>query len=374
MSRKDCIAMLLAGGQGSRLGRLTESTSKPAVAFGGKYRIIDFTLSNCINSGIDTVGVLVQYRPMLLNKYLGTGQAWDLDTAEGGVFVLPPYATQSGVSWYEGTADSIYHNIDFIDSYDPENVLILSGDHLYKMNYNDMLEEHKAHGADLTVSVIDVPIEEASRFGIMSTDEEGRITKFAEKPKQPESNHASMGIYIFSWPVLRAALLEDHEDKTSEKDFGKNIIPRLLGEGKKLYAYRFKGYWKDVGTLDSYFEAHMDLMDPESGLNIFENNMKIYSNSNIYPPQYIGSMANIEKSLVSNGCKINGTVKGSVISPGAIIEDGAVVEDSIILPGAVIGKGARVTRTIVNEDVRVDAGSVVGSKDGSLSVLGEAKD
>ena len=257
MKRKKCVAMLLAGGQGSRLGLLTQSIAKPAVSFGGKYRIIDFSLSNCVNSGIDTVGILIQYRPLVLNRYVGTGAAWDLDVAEGGVHILPPYASQTGGEWYQGTADAIYHNIDFIDMYNPEHVLILSGDHIYKMDYNKMLQYHEKTESDLTVSVMEVPMEEASRFGIMTTDEEDRIVKFTEKPAEPDSNLASMGIYIFSWPVLKAALLEDHEDSDSEHDFGKNLIPKLLSEGRRLSAYRFHGYWKDVGTVSSYYESQM---------------------------------------------------------------------------------------------------------------------
>ena len=275
MRKKECVAMLLAGGQGSRLGVLTEKIAKPAVSFGGKYRMIDFSLSNCVNSGIDTVGVLIQYKPSLLNRYLGTGAAWDLDAAWGGVHILPPYATQTGGEWYEGTADAIYHNIDFLDGYDPEYVIILSGDHLYQMDYNLMLDFHKLMGADLTVAVKTVPWEEASRFGIMSVDQDMRITRFAEKPKQPESNLASMGIYIFTWPVLRAALLADHADPESDKDFGKNIIPTLLGQGKNLFAYQFSGYWKDVGTIPSYYSTQMELLGENATGRSFTRTIRI---------------------------------------------------------------------------------------------------
>ncbi len=371
MQKKECIAMLLAGGQGSRLGVLTRNNAKPAVSFGGKYRIIDFSLSNCVNSGIDTVGVLIQYRPLVLNHYLGTGEAWDLDASDGGVHVLPPYATETGGQWYAGTADAIYHNIDFIDSYHPEYVLVLSGDHLYKMNYNLMLAEHKAKGADLTVSVIEVPWEEASRFGIMTVDEEERIVKFSEKPKEPDSNLASMGIYIFSWPVLRRALLEDHMDPSSDKDFGKNIIPRLLGDGMKLYAYRFSGYWKDVGTIESYYEAQMDLMRDNSGFNIFESDMRIFSNSNIYPPHFVGEKAVVSGSLICNGCVVEGEVAGSILGSGVVIEEGAVVRDSILLPHTRIGRGCRIVRTIVNEGVQIAEGSEIGNPEGEISVIGE---
>ena len=371
MQKKECIAMLLAGGQGSRLGVLTRNNAKPAVSFGGKYRIIDFSLSNCVNSGIDTVGVLIQYRPLVLSHYLGTGEAWDLDSSDGGVHVLPPYATETGGQWYAGTADAIYHNIDFIDSYNPEYVLILSGDHLYKMNYNLMLAEHKAKGADLTVSVIEVPWEEASRFGIMTVDEDARIVKFSEKPKEPDSNLASMGIYIFSWPVLRRALLEDHMDPTSEKDFGKNIMPRLLAADMKLYAYRFSGYWKDVGTIDSYYEAQMDLMRENAEFNIFESEMRIFSNSNIYPPHFVGENAVVSGSLICNGCVVEGEVTGSILGSGVVIEEGAVVEDSILLPHTHIGRGCHIVRTIVNENVRIAEGSEIRDPNGEISVIGE---
>ena len=371
MQKKECIAMLLAGGQGSRLGVLTRNNAKPAVSFGGKYRIIDFSLSNCVNSGIDTVGVLIQYRPLVLSHYLGTGEAWDLDSSDGGVHVLPPYATETGGQWYAGTADAIYHNIDFIDSYHPEYVLILSGDHLYKMNYNLMLAAHKAKGADLTVSVIEVPWEEASRFGIMTVDEDERIVKFSEKPKEPDSNLASMGIYIFSWPVLRRALLEDHMDPASEKDFGKNIIPRLLAAGMNLYAYRFSGYWKDVGTIESYYEAQMELMRDDTAFNIFENEMRIFSNSNIYPPHYIGENVVVEGSLICNGCVVEGKVSGSILGSGVIVEEGAEVKDSILLPHTRINRGCRIVRTIVNENVQIAEGSEIGDPNGEISVIGE---
>ncbi len=361
MKNKECIAMLLAGGQGSRLYDLTKNNAKPAVSFGGKYRIIDFSLSNCVNSGIDTVGVLIQYRPMVLNKYLGTGEAWDLDSSLGGVHVLPPYATEAGGAWYDGTADAIYHNIDFIDAYDPEYVLILSGDHLYKMDYNQMLNAHKAKNADLTVSVMEVPWEEASRFGLMYVNKADRITKFMEKPANPESNLASMGIYIFNWKTLRKILLEDHVDPKSEKDFGKNIIPKLLKEKKRLYAYHFEGYWKDVGTVDSYYEAQMALLDEKPEFNIFDSNMRIFSNSNMYPPHKIGENAEISDSMVCNGSVVLGKVDHSIIGLGVYVEEGAVIKDSILLPGCKIGKGAKLSHVIVNEDAVVPAGKTLGS-------------
>ena len=368
MLKKDCIAMLLAGGQGSRLYALTKNIAKPAVSFAGKYRIIDFGLSNCVNSGIDTVGVLTQYRPMVLNHYIGTGAAWDLDVAGGGVHILPPYVTEEGGSWYEGTADAIYRNIDFIDSYNPDHVLILSGDHLYKMNYNLMLEEHKAHGADLTVSVIEVPWAEASRFGIMSVDSEDRITRFAEKPKQPESNLASMGIYIFSWPVLRAALIADHNDPNSQKDFGGNIIPTLLKEGKKLFAYHFDSYWKDVGTVDSYYEAQMELMLDNPPFDIFSDEMRIFSNSNLYPPHFIGEKGDVTGSFICNGCVVNGKVEHSILGSGVVVEEGAVIRDSILLPETHIGKGCMLSKVIVNEGLKIKDGSCIG-KDG-ITLIG----
>ena len=373
MKKKKCIAMLLAGGQGSRLGSLTSSIAKPAVSFGGKYRIIDFSLSNCVNSGIDTVGILVQYKPLILNKYVGTGESWDLAVADGGVSILPPFAGETGGEWYEGTADAIYHNIDFIDLYNPDNVLILSGDHIYKTDYNKMLKEHEANNADLTVSVIEVPIEEASRFGIMTADEEGNIVKFTEKPKNPDSNLASMGIYIFTWSSLRKALLEDHNDPQSEHDFGKNIIPKMLAAKKKLIVYRFEGYWRDVGTVDSYYDSQMDLMDNMDSINVFTTDEKVFSNSNIYPPQYIGPDANIGKSLISNGCTVYGSVEHSILGSGVVIGEGSVVEDSIILPNAIIGRDCHIKKAIVNEGVTVDDRTDIGDPDGKIVVYGTSK-
>ena len=373
MKKKKCIAMLLAGGQGTRLGKLTSSIAKPAVSFGGKYRIIDFGLSNCTNSGIDTVGILIQYKPLVLNQYVGTGEAWDLAVADGGVHILPPYAGESGGEWYEGTADAIYHNIDFIDMYEPENVLILSGDHIYKMDYNKMLMEHEAHNADLTVSVIEVPWEEASRFGIMTADKEDRITKFSEKPKEPDSNLASMGIYIFKWKAFREALLEDHGDKKSTHDFGNDLIPKMLAKQQKIFVYRFEGYWRDVGTVQSYYDSQMDLMDNIDNINVSTENNKVFSNSNIYPPQYIGPKANVSNSLISNGCRVYGSVRHSILGSGAVIDEGAVVEDSIVLPNAFVGRDCHVTRAIINEGAKVDDRTDVGTKEGEIEVFGKAK-
>lgn len=373
MKKKQCIAMLLAGGQGSRLGKLTTNIAKPAVSFGGKYRIIDFGLSNCLSSGIDTVGILVQYKPLILNRYVGTGESWDMAVQDGGVHILPPYAGETGGEWYEGTADAIYHNIDFIDMYEPENVLILSGDHIYKMDYNLMLTEHLDKNADLTVSVIEVPWEEASRFGIMSTDDEGRITKFSEKPKKPDSNLASMGIYIFKWKVLRKALLDDHEDAKSSHDFGKDVIPKMLAGKKKLFVYRFNGYWRDVGTVKSYYDSQMDLMDDMEHINVFTKDQKVYSNSNFYPPQFIGPKANISDSLICNGCTVYGTVTHSILGSGAVVGDGTVIEDSIVLPNATIGRNCKIKNAIINEGVVTEDNAEIGEADGDVIVFGRAK-
>lgn len=375
MRKKECVAMLLAGGQGSRLLALTKRNAKPAVAFGGKYRIIDFSLSNCVNSNIDTVGVLTQYKPTILNSYLGNGEAWDLDSSDGGVHVLPPYATEHGGNWYNGTADAIYHNIDFIDNYDPQYVVILSGDHLYKMDYNVMLDFHKKQNADLTVSVIEVPWEDASRFGVMSVDESGCITKFAEKPKEPESNLASMGLYIFTWSVLRRALLEDHEEEGSEHDFGKNLIPKLLAEGKKLCAYTFDGYWQDVGTIDSYYSSQMALLEDDPAFNIFEEDMRIFSNANISPPHFVGKNGVVERSLVCNGCMVLGTVKNSILSSDVLVEEGAVVEDAILLPGVRVEANARVFRAIAGEGAVIEAGACFcgGNEKEKIALIGDSE-
>lgn len=363
MSKTECLAMLLAGGQGSRLGALTRRIAKPAVSFGGKYRIIDFSLSNCVNSGITTVGVLTQYRPLMLNAYIGTGAPWDLDEAGGGVFVLPPYATEVGAEWYSGTADAVGKNIDFIDSFAPEYVLILSGDHLYKMDYNRMLDFHKKSQAELTVSVINVPLEQANRFGIVTAGADGRIEKFAEKPDRPDSTLASMGIYIFNWATLRAALLADAAMTNSDHDFGKNVIPMLLNDGKRLFAYEFSGYWEDVGTIESYYSTNMELLSDAPRFDLFDENWRIFSNSNIYPPHYAGPKAHIVNSLICNGSTVLGEVTHSIVSPDVFVGDGAKVEDSILLPGARVESGARVMRAILGEGAVVEMNAYFGSQD-----------
>jgi glucose-1-phosphate adenylyltransferase len=357
--------MLLAGGQGSRLGYLTGNIAKPGLSFGGKYRIIDFSLSNCVNSNIDTVGVLTQYKPWLLNAYLGIGSAWDLDFFPGGLHILPPYVGELGGRWYKGTANAIYENIDFINYYNPDYVLIISGDHIYKMNYNEMIRAHKEKQADLTISVLRVPPQEASRFGIMTTDADSRILRFMEKPVQPESDLASMGVYIFNWPVLKEALIADETDSQSDHDFGKNIIPMLLALNKEVYAYQFNGYWKDVGTVKSYFEANMELLEDEPGLNIFDNTIRVFSNSEVFPPQYSGAQALVRKSLVCNGCTILGEVMNSVVGPGVYIGEGARVENSILLPNSRIASGAEVRKTIIGEEAVVGSNCSIGVKTGA---------
>ena len=358
--KKECVAMLLAGGQGSRLYALTENTAKPAVAFGAKYRIIDFPLSNCINSGIDTVGVLTQYQPLFLNEYIGNGQPWDLDRNMGGVSVLPPYQGKNGADWYKGTANAIYQNIKFIDRYDPDYVLILSGDHIYKMDYAAMLAYHKKMGADCTISVLNVPIEEASRFGIMSANEDGSIYKFEEKPKNPTSTLASMGIYIFNKKKLFDYLIADEADPESSNDFGKNIITGMLAKGEKMYAYPFEGYWKDVGTLSSLWEANMDLLGETPNFDVDDEVWRIRSRTSAEPPQYIGANAEVKNSIVTEGCIIDGTVINSVLSNGVVVEAGAVVKDAVILSGAVIKKDAKVEYAIVDEDVVIEEGVTLG--------------
>lgn len=359
-SKKECIAMLLAGGQGTRLGVLTSNVAKPAVPFGAKYRIIDFPLSNSINSGIDTIGVLTQYRPFELHQYIGNGQPWDLDRLSGGIYVLPPYMGAKSGEWYKGTANAIFQNIDFIDNYDPEYVVILSGDHIYKMDYHDMLKDHKKNNADCTIAVRDVPIEEASRFGILNLKKNSRqIEEFEEKPKQPKSTKASMGIYIFTWSKLRQYLIDDEADKTSENDFGKNIIPKMLNDNQRMFAYQFDGYWKDVGTISSLWEANMDILKG-SELNLDDDKWKIYARNNAEPPQFITPTGKVTNCLISEGTVVKGTVKDSVISHSVTIGEGAYVEASIIMPGAVIEDGADIRYSIIGWDAVVGKNAMVG--------------
>lgn len=360
--KKEWIAMLLAGGQGSRLYALTRDIAKPAVPFGGKYRIIDFPLSNCVNSGIDTVGVLTQYQPLQLNEYLGNGQPWDLDRIHGGVYVLPPYQKIANSDWYTGTANAIYQNINFINRYAPEYVVILSGDHIYKMDYSKMLEFHKEKQADCTIAVMEVPWEEASRFGIMACDEDKKIYEFAEKPKEPKSNLASMGIYIFTWSKLKKYLEEDEANPESENDFGKNVIPVMLQNGERMYAYAFQGYWKDVGTIDSLWEANMDLLDPNVPLDLYDDAWKIYARNPVMPPQYVAEGAVTQNSMISEGCIVEGDVDFSILFAGVTVEKGAVVHDSIIMPGSVIKAGAVVEYSIVAENVVVGENAQVGDR------------
>ena len=359
--KKECIAMLLAGGQGSRLYVLTGEMAKPAVPFGGKYRIIDFPLSNCTNSGIDTVGVLTQYRPLELNSYIGSGQPWDLDGSDGGVHILPPYQGSRGGTWYKGTANAIYQNIGFIDLYDPEYVVILSGDHIYKMDYSDMVARHKETGAACTISVMEVPWAEASRFGIMAVDGNDMITEFAEKPKEPKSNLASMGIYVFSWKALRQYLTDDEADPNSENDFGKNVIPAMLNSGEKMAAYRFAGYWKDVGTLDSLWDSNMDMLSADSGLDLHDETWPIYARAVNAPPAYLGHHAKVTHSAVNRGCDLQGTVENSVLSPNVVVGEGARVSHSVLLPGAVVEEGAVVEYAILGEGCRIGKNCKVGS-------------
>lgn len=373
-TKKECVAMLLAGGQGSRLYTLTEKTAKPAVLFGGKYRIIDFPMSNCVNSGIDTVGVLTQYQPMVLNEYIGNGQPWDLDRLNGGVMVLPPYQGKNGADWYKGTANAIYQNMQFINRYDPDYVLILSGDHIYKMDYAKMLDAHKKSGADCTIAVLNVPLDQASRFGIMNTDETGRIIEFEEKPKHPKSTKASMGIYIFTKKLLEEYLTKDDADPDSAKDFGKNVIPAMLNDGRKMVAYPFEGYWKDVGTLTSLWEANMDLLGTNPEFDLHTKDWRIYSRNNNLPPHFISETATVKNSLITEGCDIRGTVINSVLSNGVTVEEGAVVRDSVLMTDVTVKAGARVEYSIIDSDTVICENASVGKERASargLAVVGE---
>lgn len=369
MIKKEMIAMLLAGGQGSRLGVLTSKVAKPAVAFGGKYKIIDFPLSNCINSGVDTVGVLTQYQPLRLNAHIGIGIPWDLDRNLGGVTVLPPYEKSENTEWYTGTANAIFQNLDYMDSYNPDYILILSGDHIYKMDYEVMLDYHKANKADVTIAAMPVPIEEASRFGVVVTDDEHRITEFQEKPEHPKSNLASMGIYIFSWPVLRDALIKLKDQPHC--DFGMHVIPYVHGAGQRIFAYEYTGYWKDVGTLKSYWEANMELIDIIPEFNLYEEFWKIYTKNDALPPQYLAENAQVEKSIIGEGCEISGGVYNSVISADVEIEEGAEVHDSIVMQGCRIKKGTKIYNAIIAENVQVGQDCQIGVGEYADSLLSE---
>jgi glucose-1-phosphate adenylyltransferase len=374
MRKNECIAMLLAGGEGRRLGVLTKDLAKPAVHFGGKYRIIDFTLSNCVHSGIETVGVLTQYQPLTLTQHLGIGTPWGLDRREGGMHVLPPYVRSKGGSWYKGTANAIYQNLGFIERYDPEYVLIISGDHIYKMNYDLLLEEHKKNQADATIAVISVPWADASRFGILSVDEEGRVVEFAEKPKKPNSNLASMGVYMFTWAVLKEALIRDEAERHSTNDFGKDIIPKLLNDDARLFSYQFNDYWKDVGTIDSLWEANMDLLEDEPPLQLNDRSWRIFTASPNQPAQYVAPNAKVQGSLINEGCVIEGQVNRSVLFHGARVGEGSLIEDSILMPGAVIGRNSKIVRAIVGEGAIVGDGCQVGSRDSEeIAVVGSGE-
>ncbi len=362
-NKSKVCAMLLAGGQGSRLKALTRDTPKPAVPFGGKYRIIDFALSNATNSEIRDIGVLTQYKPFRLNEHIGIGAAWDYDRTKGGLRMLSPYYNEEGGRWYEGTANAIYENLDYLDRVNPQYVLILSADHIYKMDYNDLLDLHQKKGAECTIAVMEVPWEEAPRFGIMNTDENGRVLEFEEKPEKPKSNLASMGIYMFNWLTLRRELIRDYNDKNSSYDFGKNIIPHMLQEGMPMYTYSFKGYWKDVGTIKSYWEANLEMIDPHNSLNIYDKSWQIYTSAKNLPPHYISEKAKVESCLVNEACAIYGTVKNSVLSSNVRIEEGAVVEDSVILSDCVIKAGAKIRNAVINEGEVVEEGREIGQED-----------
>lgn len=372
MYKKEIIAMILAGGQGARLKNLTKHNAKPAVPFGGKYRIIDFTLSNCSNSAIDTVGIPTQYQPLILNSHIGIGSPWDLDRIHGGVALLPPYQSITGGDWYKGTANAIYQNINFIEEYEPEYVLILSGDHIYKMDYSKMLDFHKEKKADATIAVINVPIEEASRFGIMNADENKLIYEFEEKPDYPKSTLASMGIYIFDWKLLKQFLIEDENNKDSSNDFGKNIIPSMINSGKKLFAYSFTGYWKDVGTIESYWEANMDLIQDNKDLNIYDDKWKIYSSNPVRPAQYIGDGAEISNSLITEGCSIYGQVINSVVFQGVHVGKNAIVKDSVIMANSIINEGVYIEKAVVGEGVVVNEGTRIGNKN-TITLISEGE-
>lgn len=365
--KKEMIAMILAGGQGSRLGVFTKNIAKPAVSFGGKYRIIDFTLSNCSNSGIDTVGVLTQYRPLLLNSHIGIGSHWDLDRKNGGLSILQPYMNEKEGNWYKGTADAIYQNMNYIDSYDPEYVLVLSGDHIYKMDYSDMLEHHKSKNADVTIAVMEVDWDEASRFGIMNTDDDGSIYEFEEKPENPKSNLASMGIYIFNWKKMKNYF----ESGKLYIDFGKNLIPKMLNDKVNMYAYEFNGYWRDVGTIESLWQANMDLINPDNGFDLNDANWRIYTDTMAMPPQYLGKDADVKKSILVDGCRVFGSVENSVLSHGVSIGEGSIVKDSVIMSNAKIGKNVIIEKAMIGEGAIIEDDCKISSEDESISIVSE---
>ncbi|WP_332843562.1 glucose-1-phosphate adenylyltransferase [Paraclostridium bifermentans] len=365
--KKEMIAMILAGGQGSRLGVFTKNIAKPAVSFGGKYRIIDFVLSNCSNSGIDTVGVLTQYRPLLLNSHIGIGSHWDLDRRNGGLSILQPYMNEKEGNWYKGTADAIYQNMNYIDSYDPEYVLVLSGDHIYKMDYSDMLEEHKSKNADVTIAVMEVDWDEASRFGIMNANEDGSIYEFEEKPENPKSNLASMGIYIFNWAKMKSYFKSGKE----YVDFGKNLIPKMLDDKASMYAYEFNGYWRDVGTIESLWQANMDLINPGNGFNLNDSNWRIYTDTMAMPPQYLGKNSNVKQSIVVDGCRVFGTVENSVLSHGVSIGEGSIIKDSVIMSNAKIGKNVIIEKAMIGEGAVIEDDCKISSGDDSISIVSE---
>ncbi len=362
MKKQACVAMLLAGGQGSRLGGLTRNRAKPAVSFCGKYRIIDFTLSNCSNSHINTVGVLIQYKPFLLNSYIGLGSAWDLDNPFGGVHILPPFLGETKGSWYNGTANAVYQNYEFIDFYDPEYVVILSGDHVYRMDYTQMLKFHKEKNSEITIASIQVPWTDASRFGILTVDENARITKFTEKPTQPDNNLASMGVYVFNWSTLKQALIADEQDDHSQNDFGKNIIPHQLKLERRVYAYQFHGYWRDVGTIESYYHANMESLRDGHFINIFDPKFRIFSNEDILPPHFVSSTAKIENSLICNGCVIHGKVSNSILAPGVYVGEGVQIKDSILLPSVKVRENSILYKTIVGESAEIGSHCIVGAE------------